>query len=336
MAKPKVFVTRQIPEAGLELLRKACELEVWPDEMPPSREELMRRAPELDGILALLTDRMDAEFMDAAPRLRVISNYAVGFDNTDVAAASERGVAVGNTPGVLTETTADLAFALIMAVARLIVPAAEFAKQGRWRTWPPMLLLGTDVHHATLGIVGLGRIGAEVAKRGRGFDMRVLYTAHHRNEEAERATGAEFRELDDLLRESDFVSLHTPLTAETRHLMNVRTLGLMKPTAALVNTARGPVVDSEALYEALTDGTIWAAGLDVTDPEPMPPDHKLMSLENCLVLPHIGSASVAARNNMAVLAAENLLAGLEGRPLKATPNPGVNASLARRSGRGSG
>jgi len=169
----RVFVTRVIPEAGLGLLRERCEVEVWPGDGPPAREEIMRRAPELDGILAMLTDRMDAEFMDAAPRLRVISNYAVGFDNVDVPAATERGIAVGNTPGVLTETTADLAFALLMAVARLIVPGVEYAKSGQWRTWDPMALLGRDVHHATLGIVGLGRIGTEVAKRGRGFDRKV-------------------------------------------------------------------------------------------------------------------------------------------------------------------
>jgi glyoxylate reductase len=328
--KPRVFVTRVIPEAGLSPLRDGCDVEVWPGEEPPPRKEIMRRASELDGILALLTDRMDAEFMDAAPKLRVISNYAVGFDNVDVPAATERGIAVGNTPGVLTETTADLAFALLMAVARLIVPGVEYAKSGQWRTWDPMALLGRDVHHATLGIVGLGRIGTEVAKRGRGFDMKVIYCSRSRHSETERELGLQYRDsLEALLREADFVSLHTPLTTETRHLINERTLKLMKPTAALINTTRGPVVDTEALYEALTAGNIWAAGLDVTDPEPLAADHKLLRLNNCVVVPHIGSASVDSRDAMARLAAENLLAGLEGRPLKASPNLEVVSQKTR-------
>jgi len=321
--KPKVFVTRVIPDAGLELVRAACDAEVWPGEGPPPREEIMRRVPELEGILALLTDRMDAELMDAAPKLRVISNYAVGFDNVDLAAATRRGIPVGNTPGVLTETTADLAFALLMATARLLQPGVEFVKAGRWHTWDPMLLRGRDIHHATLGLIGLGRIGIEMGRRGRGFDMRVIYASRTRRPEVEREHGFEHRELDDLLREADFVSLHTPLTPDTRHLINRRTLALMKPTAILINTARGPVVDSEALEEALRERRIWAAGLDVTDPEPLPADHPLLSLDNCLVVPHIGSGSAAARDAMAVLAAENLIAGLEGRPLKASPNPEV-------------
>ena len=317
----KVFVTRAIPEAGIELVRGVAETEVWPGDGPPPREEIMRRAPELDGILSMLTDRMDAEFMDAAPKLRVISNYAVGFDNVDVPAASQRGIAIGHTPGVLTETTADMAFALIMAAARLVQPGIDYVRSGKWHTWDPLLLLGRDVHHATLGIVGLGRIGTEVAKRARGFDMRVLYSSTSRKPEHERDLGVEYRELDDLLRESDFVSLHTPLNEATRHLMNARTLGLMKPTAMLVNTARGPVVDSQALYEALKSRTIAGAALDVTDPEPLPADHQLLTLDNCLVVPHIGSASVQSREAMAVLAARNLAAGLEGKPLPASPNP---------------
>jgi glyoxylate reductase len=323
MPKPKVFVTRIIPDAGLNLLRAHCELEVWPEELPPPREEIMRRVPELDGILALLTDRMDAELMDAAPKLRVISNYAVGFDNVDLAAATTRGIPVGNTPGVLTETTADLAFALLMAAARRLVPGHGHVKAGKWRTWDPMLLLGQDVHHATLGLVGLGRIGAEVAKRARGFDMRVLYRSRGRRPDLEDSLGVHYRPLDKLLAESDFVSLHTPLTPETHHLMDAHRLALMKPTAILINTARGPILDSAALYQALKAGTIGGAALDVTDPEPLPHDHELLSLDNCLVVPHIGSASVASRDAMAVLAVENLLAGLAGRPLKASPNPEV-------------
>ncbi|HEY8695292.1 MAG TPA: D-glycerate dehydrogenase [Chloroflexota bacterium] len=323
MPKPKVFVTRIIPEAGLRLVREHCDAEVWPGEEPPGRDEIVRRAPELEGILALLTDRMDAELMDAAPKLRVISNYAVGYDNVDLAAASQRGIPVGNTPGVLTETTADLAFALLMSAARMVVAGADFVKAGKWRTWDPMLLRGRDIHHATLGLVGLGRIGTEMGKRGRGFDMKVIYTSRNRQPDVERELGFEYRDLDDLLREADFVSLHTPLTPVTRHLINKRTLDLMKPTAILINTSRGPAVDSDALYEALRERKIWAAGLDVTDPEPLPAGHKLLTLDNCLVVPHIGSASVGSRDAMALLAAENLVAGVEGRPLRASPNPEV-------------
>ncbi|HLG68976.1 MAG TPA: D-glycerate dehydrogenase [Chloroflexota bacterium] len=321
MAKPKVFVSRVIPEAGLRLVREHCEAEVWPGDEPPPREELMRRAPELEGILSMLTERIDAELMDAAPRLRVISNYAVGFDNIDIAAATQRGIRVGNTPGVLTETTADLAFVLLLCTARLVVPGVDFVKAGKWGPWHPMVLRGMDVHHATLGIVGLGRIGSEMAKRARGFDMKVIYFSRTRRPDLEAQLGLEYRpSLEDVLRESDFVSLHTPLTPETRHLINAGTLALMKPTAILINTTRGPVVDPDALYEALKAGTIWAAGLDVTEPEPLPHTHRLLELENCVVLPHIGSASIGARDAMAVLAAENLIAGLEGRPLKASPN----------------
>jgi glyoxylate reductase len=323
--QPKVFVTRAIAEAGLARLRGACELELWAGEGPAPREEILRRVAELDGILTMLTDRMNAELMDAAPRLRVISNCAVGFDNIDVAAATQRGIAVGNTPGVLTETTADLAFALLLATARLLRPASDYVQAGKWQVWDPMLLLGRDVHHATLGLIGLGRIGQEVAKRARGFEMRVLYASPSRKPEAERALGLEYRELEDLLREADFVSLHTPLTPATRHLINARALALMKPTAVIVNTARGPVIDTDALHDALKRNAIAGAGLDVTDPEPLPAGHKLLSLDNCLVVPHIGSASVNTREAMAILAADNLLAGVAGQPLKATPNPEVKA-----------
>ncbi len=324
MAKPRVFVTRVIPEAGLRLIRERCEAEVWPGDEPPSRQDMLSRAPEVEGILSMLTERIDAELLDAAPKLRVVSNYAVGFDNIDLAAASARGIPVGNTPGVLTETTADLAFALLLGVARLLVPGVDYVKAGKWGPWHPMVLRGMDVHHATLGIVGLGRIGAEVAKRAHGFDMNVIYFSRTRKPDLERELGLEYRDsLEGVLRESDFVSLHTPLTPDTRHLMNARTLALMKPTAILINTTRGPVVDPDALYEALKANIIWAAGLDVTDPEPLPAEHRLLTLENCVVLPHIGSASIGSRDAMAALAAENLIAGLEGRPLKASPNPDV-------------
>jgi len=321
--KPKVFVTRIIPDAGLRLIRERCEADVWPDLNPPSRAELMSRAGQIDGIVSLLTDGMDAEFMDAAPRLRVISNYAVGYDNVDVPAATQRGIPVGHTPGVLTETTADFAFTLLMATARMVVQGMDYVRAGKWTTWGPLLLLGQDVHHAALGLVGLGRIGTEMAKRAKGFDMRVIYFDAFRQQDKEAELGIEFLPLEDVLRQADFVSLHTPLTPETHHLMNARTLALMKPTAILVNTSRGPVIDPDALYDALKSGAIGAAGLDVTEPEPLPADHKLLTLDNLVVAPHIASASVATRDAMAVLAAENLFAGLEGRALQATPNPTV-------------
>ncbi len=333
LPKSKVFITRRIPEAGLELLRPSCDIEVWPDEMPPPREVMLNKAPNIEGLFALITDRVDREFMDAAPNLKVISNLAVGYDNIDVGAATARGIPVGNTPGVLTEATADLAFALLLATARQLIPGAEYVHAGKWKTWSPLEMLGPDVHHATLGIVGLGRIGLEVAKRAKGFDMRVLYYNTRRATDKEEQYRIEYRDLDDLLAESDFVSLHAPLTPETHHLMNKRRLGLMKKTAVLINTARGPVVDPDALYDALSSHAIWAAGLDVTEPEPLPATHRLLTLRNCIVVPHLGSASFASRDGMARMAAENLLAGLEGRRLTASPNQDelVNAPKATAS-----
>jgi len=323
--KPKVFVTRLIPEGGLELIRRACEVEVWPGELPPPRQVLLDRVRGLDGLLCLLTDRVDAELLDVAgPQLKVVSNMAVGYDNVDVAAATARGIPVGNTPGVLTETTADMAFALLMAAARRIVEGADYVRAGKWHTWSPTLLLGYDVHGATLGLVGLGRIGRAVARRAAGFEMRILYFDPYCD-----AGQAPFVDLvpccrlDDLLAEADFVSLHVPLTAETYHLIGAEALSKMKPTAVLINTSRGPVVDSEALYQALKEGRIACAALDVTDPEPLPADHKLLTLPNCLVVPHIASASHATRTRMAVMAAENLLAGLRGERLPNCVNPEV-------------
>ncbi|NLC58740.1 MAG: D-glycerate dehydrogenase [Armatimonadetes bacterium] len=326
----KVWVTRRIPEAGIEMLREAAEVEVWEDELPPPRDLILDKIGELDGILALLTDRMDAAVMDRAKKLKVIANYAVGFDNVDVPAATERGILVTNTPGVLTETTADLAFTLLMATARHIVPSDRYTREGRWKTWGPMLFLGQDIHHAALGLIGLGRIGAEVAKRARGFDMRVRYFDPIRNEEAERRLGIEYADLDTILKESDFVSLHTPLTPETRHLIGARELALMKPTAILINTSRGPVVDQKALYEALKNRTLYAAGLDVFDVEPVPKDEPLLSLDNVVAVPHIASASFATRTRMATLAAENLLAGLRGTQPPTPVNPEVLSAPQRR------
>lgn len=310
--KPKVYVTRIIPEKGLEILREAADVKVWQDELPPPREVLLKEVEDVDGLVSLLTDKIDAELFDRAKKLKIVSNYAVGFDNIDLDEATKRGIMATNTPGVLTETTADLAFALLMATARRIVEADKFARAGRWKTWGPMLMLGQDVYGAKLGLIGLGRIGYAVAKRAKGFDMDVMYYDMFRNEKAEQELGLKFVELEQLLKESDFVSIHVPLTPETKHLINEKTLGLMKKTAILVNTARGPVVDEKALYEALVSNKIAGAGLDVMDPEPPSMDNPLLKLDNVIILPHIASASVATRTKMAVMAAENCVAGLKG------------------------
>lgn len=327
MSGPRVFVARVIPDEGLDPVRDACELDLWTEELPPPRDELLRRAAGKDGLLTLLTDRVDAELLDAAgPQLKVVSNYAVGFDNLDVPELTRRRIPAGNTPGVLTETTADLAFALLMAAARRIDEGSRYVRGGRWKTWGPMLLMGVDLHGATLGIVGFGRIGREMAKRASGFGMQVLYhDVHPATPDEERALNARRVEMDELLASSDMVSLHTNLTDETRHLINASALARMKRTAVLVNTSRGPVVDQAALYEALRDGQIFAAALDVTDPEPMAPDDPLLTCENCLVVPHIASASGVTRGKMAAIAAANLLAGLRGDPLPSCVNPEVYA-----------
>jgi lactate dehydrogenase-like 2-hydroxyacid dehydrogenase len=324
--RPRVFVARRIPDDGLDLIRVACDMALWDDELPPPRAELLRAVAGCDGILTLLTDRVDDELLDAAgPQLRVVSDMAVGYDNVDVPACTRRGIAVGNTPGVLTETTADLAFGLLMAGARRIAEGDRLVRAGRWRTWGPLAFLGTDVHGSTLGIVGLGRIGQAVARRASGFGMPVLYTSRTRvaPEVEAAAGGATFVSLDELLARSDFVSLHVPLGPATRHLIGAAELRRMKPTAILINTARGPVVDQVALYEALRDGIIGGAALDVTDPEPMPGDDPLLTLDNCLVVPHIASASRATRGRMAAMAAANLIAGVRGERLPTPVNPEI-------------
>jgi len=321
--RPNVFVSRIIPEDGLAAIRAACELDLWDGDLPPPREQLLHRVAGCDGVLTLLTDRVDDEFLDAAGRkLRVVSNYAVGFDNIDVAACARRGIAVGNTPGALTETTADLAWALLMAAARRLPEGDRYVRAGNWKTWGPLLLLGHDVHGATIGIVGFGRIGQAVARRAQGFGMRILY--HDVAELPESITlelDASYRPLEGLLAESDFVSLHVNLSPVTRHLINANSLAWMKPTAVLVNTSRGPVVDQVALAEALRDGVIAAAALDVTDPEPIPMDDPLVGMDNCLIVPHIASASRATRAKMAEMAAANLIAGVRGEPLPTPVQP---------------
>lgn len=322
-----MFIGRVLPEEGLDPVRDACDIDLWTDELPPPRDELLRRVAGAEGLLTLLTDRVDAELLDAAgPQLKVVSNYAVGFDNLDVPELTRRRIPAGNTPGVLTETTADLAFALMMAAARRIDEGSRYVRGGRWKTWGPMLLMGVDLHDATLGIVGFGRIGRGMAKRASGFGMHVLYhDVQPASADDERALNARRVQMDELLSASDMISLHTNLTDETRHLIDAAALGRMKPTAILVNTSRGPVVDQVALYEALRDGRIFAAALDVTDPEPMAAADPLLTLENCLVVPHIASASGVTRGKMAAIAAANLLAGLRGDPLPACVNPEVYA-----------
>ncbi|MBA3417040.1 MAG: D-glycerate dehydrogenase [Chloroflexia bacterium] len=325
--RPLVAVTRVIPEAGLDLVREACEVRLWEGDLPPSPDELADLLRGCAGALTLLTDTIDGAVLDREPHLTVVSNFAVGYDNVDIPAATERGVAVCNTPGVLTAATADATWSLLMAAARRIVEGVDYVKAGKWQTWGPTLLLGREVTGATLGIVGFGRIGKEVAKRARGFEMTVLVYDTFRDEAAEAELGVAFRPLDDLLREADFVTLHVALTDETHHLMGAREFGLMKPTAVLVNAARGPVVATDALVAALRDGEIFAAGLDVTDPEPLPADHPLVALANCTIVPHTASGTVQTRDAMARLAAHNLLAVLRGEEPPACVNPEV---LGRR------
>ena len=325
MSKPKVFVTRSILDAGLDIVRDFCEADIWSGELPPPREVLLERVKGVEGILSLLTSQIDDEVIAAAgTNLKVISNYAVGYDNIDIPAATRRGVPVGNTPGVLTDTTADFAFALLMAAARRVVEADVYARAGKWQTWGPSLLLGQDITGATLGIIGFGRIGKGMAKRAQGFDMEILYYSPNCQPDPYAAEiGAHCIDLTTLLERSDFVSVHVPLNDQTHHLINKETLRMMKPSAVLINTARGPVVDTEALYEALRDQVIGYAALDVTDPEPIPADHPLLELENVIVAPHIASASYATRGKMATMAAENLIAGLKGEHLPNCVNPQV-------------
>ncbi len=323
MSKPKVFVTRSIPDKGLETVREFCDVDLWQDELPPSRAELLRRVQGMDGLLCLLTDRVDGDVMDAAGKqLKVISNHAVGFDNIDVPAATARGIPVGNTPDVLTDATADFAFALLMAVARRIPEAERYVHDGKWKTWGPKLLLGVDIKGATLGLIGFGRIGQAVARRASGFNMRVIYYDPGETK-ADPELEASPVEFDTLLAQSDFISIHTPLTPKTHHLIDANALSKMRPNAVLINTARGPVVDPEALYEALKARRIFGAGLDVTEPEPLPLDSPLLKLDNVIVVPHIASASTTSRDQMSWMAAQNLIAGLKGERLPNCVNPQV-------------
>jgi glyoxylate reductase len=322
MTVPKIFVTRRIPEKGLEAIQCEADIEVWQDPLPPPYETLVQKVRGIDGLLCLLTDRIDGNLMDVmGPQVRVISQMAVGIDNIDIPAATARGIPVGNTPGVLTDTTADFAWTLLMAAARRVVEGDKFTREGKWKTWGPIDFLGPDVTGATLGIVGFGRIGQGLAKRAQGFDMRILYYDKKRLPEAELTYRAHYADLNTLLRESDFVSIHTVLSEETYHLMDDSRLKMMKPCGILINTARGPIVDPKALYRALRSGTIAYAALDVTEPEPIRSDDPLLTLDNIILAPHIASASFQTRNKMATMAAANLIAGLRGERLPNCANP---------------
>jgi glyoxylate reductase len=322
-----VFVTRRFFPEALEVLTDAADTEVWPDDEPPTTEQLLGKVVEADGILTNIMDRIDADVFQAAHRLKVVSQLGVGVDNIDVAEATRRGVLVGNTPGVLAKATADIAFGLLMSAARRISEGDRWLRAGNWKMqYHPMVWLGAEVHGATLGIVGMGQIGVEMAKRARGFDMRVIYYSRTRKPELESELGMEYFEPSDLLSTADFVTLHIPLTLETRHFIGERELQLMKPTAILINAARGAVVDSQALYTALKEGWISGAALDVTDPEPILPDDPLLSLDNLVITPHIGSASIDSRRRTCLLAARNVVAGIQGKRLEACANPEVYAA----------
>lgn len=319
----KILVTRQIPETGLKLLQDHFEVEVFPHERAMTKEEIIAAVQDKDGLLCLLSDPITAEVIAAAPQLQVIANYAVGYNNVDVQAATKRGIVVCNTPGVLTEATADLAWALLMAVSRRIVESDQYVRAGKFHGWGPLLHLGGDIHGRTLGIIGMGRIGKAIARRGAlGFNMRVLYTAHSPKAEVDGELGAKHVSLEELLRESDYISINCPLTSETRGMIGAKELRLMKKTAYLINTSRGPVVDEKALVEALRAGIIAGAGLDVYEEEPaLAPG--LTTLDNVVLAAHIGSATTETRNRMAEMNAEDIVAVLTGKRPSNPVNPEV-------------
>ncbi len=320
---PLVIVSHTLPAGWLDKMEGRCRMLIGPVDATRLSDELAQALPQAEGLYCLLTIPVNHALLERAPRLRVVSNMAVGVDNVDVAACTRRGIPVGNTPGVLTEGTADLTMALLLSAARRLPESSQDAREGRWKTWSPTGWLGADLYGATLGLVGLGKIGKAVGQRARGFGMRLVYSDTQPNPQAEAELGAVYLSLEEVLRHSDFVSLHTPLTAETRGLIGAPQLRMMKPGAILVNTSRGPIVRMDDLHQALAEGWIAAAALDVTDPEPLPPEHPLYQLKNCLIVPHIGSATQNTRRRMAERAAENLVAGLEGRHLPFCVNPEV-------------
>lgn len=324
MSKPKIVITRRIPQQAVDIMEKEGDLFIWDHEVEPiPQETLLDAVKEAQAIYTNVSDRVDKAVIEAAPKLKVISTIAVGYDNIDIGEATKRGIPVGHTPGVLTETTADLTFALLMATARRIVEASQFLKEGKWSSWAPMLLTGQDIFGATIGIIGMGRIGEGVARRAKGFGMKILYHNRTPRPELEEKLGASYRTLDDLLQQSDYVVLLAPSSPETYQMIGQREFSLMKPSAVFINTSRGKNVDESALYQALKERRIWAAGIDVFEVEPVSPEHPLLSLDHVIALPHIGSASISTRIRMATLAAENLVAGLKGEILPYTANPEV-------------
>ena len=324
MSHPRAFVTRAIPEEALDLLASEMKVEVWAEETPPTADVLRRKAAGVDGIFITIMDKVDGHLLDAAPRLKVISQMAVGLDNVDLTQATHRRIPVGYTPGVVSEATADQTLALLLAAARRIPEANHWVKQGNWEiAFHPLYWLGSEVHHTTLGIIGMGKIGMEVAKRARGFDMQLLYNSRSPKPEAEVLYGAKYTDLRTLLKSSDYVTLHVPLTTDTRHLIGEAELRMMKRSAILVNVDRGSIVNAKALYKALKERWIAGAALDVTDPEPICANDPLLTLENLVVVPHLGSSTVTTRTRMAMLAAKNLMAGLRGEPLPHCANPEV-------------
>ena len=323
MPKPKVYVTREFPERGLKKIKTRFDAEVWPEYAPPPKKVIIEKARNVDALATLLSDKIDAEVFDAAPKLKIVAQMAVGFDNIDIPEATRRGIYVTNTPEVLTDTTADFAWALLMAVARRIVEADKYVRTGQWKVgWHPNMMQGRDVYGATIGIVGAGRIGYSVAKRATGFDMKILFYDVVPRPEIE-TLGAKRVDLDTLFKESDFISIHVPLMKETYHLVNAERLRLMKKTAYLINNSRGPVVDEKALYEALKEGRIAGAGLDVFEQEPTSPDNPLLKFDGVVVAPHISSASYETRSRMAEMVGDNLVAFFEGKKPPNLVNPDV-------------
>ena len=324
--KPKVYVTREMPERGLKIIKEKFDAEIWPDYAPPPKQLIIEKAAKVDALATLLSDKIDAEVFDSAPNLKIVAQMAVGFDNVDVAEATKRGIYVTNTPGVLTETTADFAWALLMALARRVVEADKYVRTGQWKVgWHPMMLQGRDIYGATLGIVGLGRIGCAIALRAKGFNMKVLYHDVLRRPDCEKEYDLKFTDVDTIFRTADFITINTPLTKETHHLVDEKKLRMMKKTAYIVNNARGPIVDQNALYKALKEGWIAGAALDVFEKEPTPVDNPLLKLDNIVVAPHISSASYETRSKMAEMVAENLIAYFEGK----TPPNLVNPEVAK-------
>jgi len=324
LPKPRVYVTREMPERGLRTIKERFNTEVWPEYAPPPKKTIIEKAASVDALATLLSDKIDVEVFDAAPKLKIVAQMAVGFDNINVEEATKRGICVTNTPGVLTETTADFAWALLMAVARRVVEADKYVRSGNWKVgWHPMMIQGRDVYGATIGIVGLGRIGCAIAKRAKGFDMKVLYYDVIRRPDFEKEYDIQFTDMDLLFQKADFVTINVPLIKETYHLVDENKLRMMKKTAYLINNARGPIVDEKALYKALKEGWIAGAALDVFEQEPTPKENPLLRLDNVVVAPHISSASYETRSRMAEMVAENLVAFFEGRTPPNLVNPEV-------------